>query len=84
MITQQEIVNYLQNLIQKIQNGSILLCDFQAIALVLLTTRHPDISNISEYAMARYLSTGWLIDMLNTGSDPQNEPENNLDMQELD
>ncbi len=82
MMTQQELVDYLQNLIQKIQNGSISLSDFQAISLVLLTTRHPSTQNISEHAMARYLSTGWLIDMLNNGSDPSSEISSN--MEELD
>ena len=71
MLSQQDIINYLQTLIQKIQDGSISLAEFQAIGLVLMTTNHPQTLNITENDIAKYLSTGWLIDLLNRGYDYQ-------------
>ncbi len=82
-MTPQEIVNYLQNLIQKIQNGSISLSEFQTISLILISSRHPEIESTPEHDLARYISTGWLIDLLNRSS-VSAEPEIVSNMEDLD
>jgi hypothetical protein len=79
MLSQQDIINHLQNLIYKIQDGSISLAEFQTIGLILMTSNHPATQNISEHTIARYLSTGWLIDILNNRSETSLPSDTELD-----